>query len=295
MSVDIRAEVSVAGTRERVFQALTDNVELERWFAEHAAVALDDGRYDFWGRFTPEAPGRDQGHHPLDTGGEADLTFRWQLRGAATTVAITLIPEASGTRVVVLHNGIPERQEDEPNYFNFWIQTLANLRRWVEDGSTGLRCDHGGMPYNEVRVVAEIDGSREAVYELLATPDGLDQWIGRGASVEPRVSGRMDFGWGDGGPQCILAIEPNTRLSYGWNHHDPVDTIVTWQLEDSGGGTRLTLVHSGFGDDRRADAYTSGWAMLINHVRNLIEHGSTWGWPDVEVVRADDAKLLMPA
>jgi len=47
-------------------------------------------------------------------------------------------------------------------------------------------------------------------------------------------------------------------------------------LEDSEGGTRLTLVHSGFGKDRSTDDYTCGWWKFINSLKSMLEIGESW-------------------
>ena len=64
-----------------MFAVLTDGDALAAWFAEHADVALDEGRYGFWGRYTPECPGPDEGRHPITAleAGER-LEFAWSLR-----------------------------------------------------------------------------------------------------------------------------------------------------------------------------------------------------------------------
>ena len=36
----------------------------------------------------------------------------------------------------------------------------------------------------------------------------------------------------------ILELVPNEKLTHDWKHGDDPESIVTWTLEDSGGGTR---------------------------------------------------------
>jgi hypothetical protein len=89
------------------------------------------------------------------------------------------------------------------------------------------------------------------------------------------VGGKYDFGW-SGGPINILEIEPGRKLSYSWHYGDDPETIVTWALEGSEGGTRLTLVHSGFAPDRPTHDYTTGWHKFVNDLKSMIEIGSSW-------------------
>jgi uncharacterized protein YndB with AHSA1/START domain len=47
----------------------------------------------------------------------------------------------------------------------------------------------------------------------------------------------------------ILELEPQRRLRYTWKGGpgtSPLDTVVTWTLVPSAGGTRLEMEHSGF-------------------------------------------------
>ena len=52
----VRMQVTVNATAERTWAALTDSAALQAWFAEHAAIDLDEGRYDFWGQYTVGTP-----------------------------------------------------------------------------------------------------------------------------------------------------------------------------------------------------------------------------------------------
>lgn len=61
--------------------------------------------------------------------------------------------------------------------------------------------------------------------------------------------------------------------------------IVTWTLEDSGGGARLQLVHSGFGDNADTEDFRTGWLKHIIWMKAAIEKGATWSAP--ELVSAD--------
>jgi uncharacterized protein YndB with AHSA1/START domain len=50
-------------------------------------------------------------------------------------------------------------------------------------------------------------------------------------------------------------------------------STVTWTLESSQGGTRLTLVHSGFAPDRAANGYATGWFKFVNDLKSMVEIG----------------------
>jgi len=141
--------------------------------------------------------------------------------------------------------------------------------------------------YGEIFVLfASIRGWSEPPKEVftgLIDPQQLERYLADKATVEPRVGGKIDFGWEGGqgrakggchGPIKILELEPDHKLSYSWLFQE--ETVVTWVLEDSEGGTRLTLVHSGFGKDRSTDDYTCGWWKFINSLKSMLEIGESW-------------------
>jgi uncharacterized protein YndB with AHSA1/START domain len=295
MSADLRASITVAAPASRVYRALTDSTELATWFAEYADVSPTESRYDFWGRFTPEAPSRIDGRHHLLAAHEPQrLAFSWRLRGEETTVEIDLAEHTGVTEVTATHRGLPERRMGELSYHDLWETALINLQAWVETGRVGLQPDYAYVPVDAVEHAIDIDAPAAAVFAAISEPVQLDRYIGHGAVVEPRIGGRIDFGWGDGGPLRILDIAPRERLSYSWNHKDPHDTVVTWTLAGSGGRTRLTLVHSGFTADRKPDDYYTGWAAFMNAIRMVAERPA-WQPPVVSYLRVDAPLETLPA
>ena len=280
MSETIHLEVSLATAPSLVFQALTRSDELMNWFAESAYVSQAEGRYDFWGGLTPESPTPEQGRHRL-LSWETDrsFVFVWPVRGAQTTAAVTLEPQGQGTLLRVAHEGLPARQTGQASFTDFWELSLENLRGWVERRVVGARCDFSGALHGDVHLEVEIAATPGAVFHALITPEELDRFFATKAVVEPRIGGSYDFGWGDGGPVKILELARDARLAYSWHFENEPPTIVTWTLENSGGGTRLTLVHSGFGPQAWTEEYTCGWLNCINRLKFLVEVGPTWQPP----------------
>ena len=104
----------------------------------------------------------------------------------------------------------------------------------------------------------------------------MERWIADRATVEPAAGGRYDFGWG--GPVKILDIVPLHVLEYAWAYEGEPDTAVRWELGEPSGGTRVVLVHHGFGDRRTGD-YRAGWAAILNAFKNHLESGRSWAPP----------------
>jgi uncharacterized protein YndB with AHSA1/START domain len=278
-------QVTIGAPPETVYTALTSPAALQRWLAEHAEVALEDGVFEFWGRYTL---GGERGRQRLlsfEPG--RGLRFSWSLEGAATEVAITVEPAvepAGGGAVLTLtHSGVPPRSAGDA----YWVRdllmlSLANLASYCEGRGVGPLCDVSVARDGEARAGVEIDASPSEVFASLIEPAQLDRWIAAGAEVEPEVGGRYSFGW-DHGPVKILELDPDRALAYSWRHSwddgdggGPAATVVRWELEGSQGRTYLTIVHSGFGADRRADGYQLGWQEFLASLKRMHEVGPGW-------------------
>ena len=197
-------------------------------------------------------------------------------------VHLSLAPTATGTRVTVAH----EYQLTAGNTMHLdglWCLPLQNLRTWVETGRVLWRPDYSNLPRGEIRVAVEAEASPVTVFDALIDPAQLSRWMmATSPKVEPAVGGTYDLGWPDkeGRPLKILDIVANSRLSYSWSDSDSPGTVVTWELEASGGGTRITLVHSGFDESVPLDDYYGGWADFLLRLVGISERGASWTAPE---------------
>jgi uncharacterized protein YndB with AHSA1/START domain len=287
MSEPLQIQLALTAPPERIFRALTD--ELPDWFAEHADVSLNERRYDFWGRYTPEVPDRDAGRHPLsEVHPDRGLSFDWTLRNEQTTVRVDLIAQ-QGQTVLILRQNASSGSHGLGDYTfeDFWFLSLENLRRHL-DSKLPVRCDFSTLPATgDVRHSVDIDAPRETVFEALIKPEQLNRWIASNATIEPQVGGDFDLGWGVGVPFKILELVPDEKLSYSWlGEGDNPPTIVTWTLEDSGGKTRLTLVHSGFAPDAPTGGIQAGWLNFSSWVKSVAEYGASWQ-PAIKLLKSD--------
>jgi uncharacterized protein YndB with AHSA1/START domain len=280
VSETITAELTIAAPRTAVFEALSANAALTTWFAEAAEIAPETHSFDFWGRYTPETPCREGGRHPLfNWDPERGVAFGWNVRGAATTVTVSLAEAERGTRVTLVHADVPDRQPGQYSFADFWDLSLQNLRGWVERREIGRRCDFSLHEKDAVRLSMAVGAAPAEVFAALIEPRLLDRYVASSATVEPHVGGRYDFGWEDGGPVQILELVTGERLAYAWEYSGEPATVVTWTLEASGGETHVVLVHSGFGPDRVNDDYSTGWLKFLHSLKFMLETGRDWQAP----------------
>lgn len=296
----IHAEILIHAATERVFRAWTDSNELSRWFSEHADVSLDENRYQFWGRYQPDAPSRNSLQQELlAVEPDTRLRFAWRVYDAGSTVEMTLEPRGALTFVSVGHEWLPESDATMQAAMleAFWSLSLENLRAWVERGVVGARNDFTTKPLEQVQLEVDINADPEAVFQALVDPDQLDRYIASGATVQPEVGGLYDFGWAEHAPMKILELEPNRRLSHTWSYEGDDharDTIVTWTLDGGNGKTRLTLVHSGFAPERGSGDYQIGWLDFLNRIKFMVEVGSEWVKPNSYGVHRENEPLDEP-
>lgn len=69
----------------------------------------------------------------------------------------------------------------------------------------------------------------------------------------------------------VLVVEPNRKLSYSWGSLG-LESVVTWTLVPTDGGTNIRMEHSGFGPDQDF-AYkgaTYGWQKFIGELERVV-------------------------
>jgi uncharacterized protein YndB with AHSA1/START domain len=271
-----RLQVTIAADPAAVYHALTSAAALETWFAEYAAVDLPARRYDFWGRYTPETPDREQGRHAiLAAEPDSRLRFAWLLDGAPTEVAYRLHPRADVTILTVTHTGCGRDSSAPCAAEDFWFLALENLRRYVEGRLVHARFDfHTLNSHDDIRHAIEIDAPADVVFAKLVEPAELNRWIAHNAAVEPQVGGTFDLGWGEGVAATIREIDPPHKLVYDLASSQ----VVTWTLEGSGGKTRLLIVHSGFAPDS-IPGERLGWLNFLTWIGSMSEVGPAWQSP----------------
>lgn len=277
----------------RAFALLSEPAELRRWFAEDIEIdAREGGLFTFAGRgayvptstrLTAFEPGR-------------MLAWDWPLHGVQGRVTATVTPSdtGDGCRVDVVCSfptrpPIPRGRELVDDLWRFHLGALKALSH----GETDVVLPDFGDPTPEVRQSIHIDAPRSAVFKALIEPEMLAEWTLFGKpEVDPRIGGKYSYGWvyeaeGKtlyGGPTRILDMEQDVRLVTDWPDWRGDATNggqkITWLLEDDGAGTRLTLIHDGFGRASDISDFPFGWAGFLDGIKSAVS--KTAGLQDAE-------------
>jgi len=131
----LEKELFIKASPQRVFQALTTQEDLERWFLVKAEIDLRLGgaiRFE-WG------PGMVEVGKILVCEPPHRLSYSWEATGPGpTTITFELTRENAGTRLHLIHTGIGEG-EDWDTYSTAvdsgWSAHLKDLTSWIETGT----------------------------------------------------------------------------------------------------------------------------------------------------------------
>lgn len=124
-----------------------------------------------------------------------------------------------------------------------------------------------------------LDAAIDVVWALLATEDGLQQWLAP-AKVDLKLGGTMDLDFGEGGVTGgeIIALVPGVALEYRWRFTGEPDSVVRFELEGiDAGTTRLRLQHRLLPFDQ-ATGYGAGWHAHLDQMEATLSGSDPIDW-----------------
>lgn len=274
MSEPMTIRARVAAPVKEVRQALTDPAAMRVWLAEHAEVDLPE-RYAFWGRTTPEGDAPHQ--RPLHTD-ERTIRFAWLLDGEETTSELSVEADGDATIVTVSQTHFDFQDVITGKSIRgvletYWGQALANLAEHCEGRELTPRVDYTAT---DLRASVVIDAEPATVFTSLTDSETVTRWFGFPIEIEPHVGGRFAMGGlaNDPNPAKVVDLVPDRKFSIDWGGAG----VGTWELEGSGGKTRLTLVQSGFDESRPPYA---AWGGILSGLAELRRYHEVPDWQPV--------------
>jgi uncharacterized protein YndB with AHSA1/START domain len=116
----------------------------------------------------------------------------------------------------------------------------------------------------------------EKIWRALTQGPLIAEWLMTN-DFQPVVGHRFQFraapvqNWNGIIDSEVLLVEPHTRLSYGWTSMG-LETVVTWTLTPTAGGTLLRMEQSGFpseeGKNYKGAKY--GWTNFIGKLEHVV-------------------------
>jgi len=122
-----------------------------------------------------------------------------------------------------------------------------------------------------VVVERELSHPPEKIWRALTQPQLIAEWLMKN-DFKPVMDHRFNLRADWGAVDCqVLAIEPNRALSYSWGAYG-LESVVTWTLTPTLGGTHLRMEQSGFRPDQQ-QAYQgakAGWPRFLAELEQLV-------------------------
>ena len=122
-----------------------------------------------------------------------------------------------------------------------------------------------------VVIEREMPFPTDKIWRALTQPHLIQEWLMK-SDFKPVVDHRFNFNADWGSVDCrVLEVEPNKTLAYSWGAYG-LETVVTWTLTPTSGGTHLRMEQSGFGRDQR-QAYggaRSGWPQFFEKLEQVL-------------------------
>lgn len=149
----------------------------------------------------------------------------------------------------------------------------------------------------EFRTEIDIAASPEVVFDYLVTEQGMLQWMGQHAALEPEPGGMFAVDIA-GHPirGRYLDVDRPRRVVVSWGlagstEFPPGASRVSFTLTAIGAGTHVELVHDGLPDERMP-GHADGWghflARLASAARGIPPRPDEWvPLPDRTADRAD--------
>ena len=138
-----------------------------------------------------------------------------------------------------------------------------------------------------VRLERSFNAGRGPVFHAFLRPETLRLWWGpegftaESIEVDARVGGRFRFAFKapDGAVHAMCGeyreIRPPEKLvfTWFWEGSESAVSLVTIDLHDAPGGTRLALVHEGLPTKESRESHTWGWNSGFNKLAQAIDKG----------------------
>lgn len=128
------------------------------------------------------------------------------------------------------------------------------------------------------------NASVQKVWKAITDRDQMSQWYFDLEEFKPEVGFEFTFFGGDENKQwehhCrVTEVVPNKKISYTWRYPGYTgDSLVTWELFDENGKTKLVLTHSGWHTFPESETgfkksnFVGGWTEFITvRLRDFVE------------------------
>jgi len=135
---------------------------------------------------------------------------------------------------------------------------------------------------DRIERTVEIAHPPAKVWAALTTADGLSAWFGQQAAIDLQPGGAAWMKWDSGhtAHMRVERVEEPKVFGFTWHIYvlpedDPRRTYVEFTLEETGAGTRLTMVESGFAqlsEEAYREAYEGNAGGWVSELGELVDY-----------------------
>jgi uncharacterized protein YndB with AHSA1/START domain len=146
--------------------------------------------------------------------------------------------------------------------------------------------EFGTMGVAEVVFERRFEVPRERIWQALTDPAELAGWLAT-AEMDLRVGGSVVLKFEDGDERgTITELREFEVIAYTWNEGE-TDSLVRFELETDGDGTRLRLQHT-FEGEVDLSSYSGGWH---HHLEQLMAQVAgepiAWDWNRYQELKSE--------
>jgi len=273
VTVDVRVPKEIA------WRGVSDNRELQIWFAQQTNFDAKNMNYQFSGKHVPFLRYEDRPEQKMLEYNEEEmsLSFNWPIRKregdiVETVVKFRVSQHEEYSRLDVDHI-VNEDDLTDDDLRNLWTLLLNGYVFHMEGAAAWVRPEFTQKRGKEFRMEFWTSAKREVVFETITTVDGIRGFFApQIKKIDLKEGGILDLDW-DQLP--IIEVEKDTKFAIGWREvadEDP-NLVVRWELKDEGNGTRVTLCEGTFSESvilaSRPDY--DGWAAVMNDLKRFLE------------------------
>jgi uncharacterized protein YndB with AHSA1/START domain len=131
-------------------------------------------------------------------------------------------------------------------------------------------------PTHSLVIEREMPHPPEKIWRALTESSLIQEWL-MANEFEPVVDHQFNFrsapvqGWNGIIDSKVLTVEPHSRLAYTWSSMG-LESVVTWTLTPTPGGTHVRMEQSGFPSEESASYKGAkyGWTNFINKMEHVV-------------------------
>lgn len=258
MSYQVKVEKVIGRSISDVFRALKEGKLFMNCSADSRSMEIDfrvGGKYhiDFWSH------GKYNFGEFLEIIPDRKIVFSWCQdfapdRKPDTEVTIELFPEASKTRLVLIHTGF-KNQEIFEAHQNGWTHGINDF---IDE-----------LQHDRLRMVRMFPSSVDELFEMCASPPTFFAIMGDFAkgTVDFRAGGKYQLPTRSGEIKGeFLEIIPNQKITFSWlvGCDGPLTgsrVTMTFGASDRG-GSKVELIHEGLHTESEQMAHRRGWEVV---------------------------------